>query len=74
MPNAAALLNRRPETGIERPGWIEHAFARAEDQPTNDNLVGIATGHRADGGRPRRDFLVIHTVGRAANALILGPV
>ena len=43
-----------------------------EDQPTNDNLAGTATGHRAEGRGPRRDRIAIRVVGRAANALILG--
>ena len=43
-----------------------------EDQPTNDNLEGAATGQGPEGRSPRRDLMAIHVVGRAANALILG--
>ncbi len=38
----------------------------------DDNQTARATGHRPDRRSPRRDFLAIPVIGRAANALILG--
>jgi hypothetical protein len=48
------VLNDGAETGIERPGCTEHSSPRVEDQPTDDNRVAFATGHRADRRGPRR--------------------
>ena len=43
-----------------------------EDQSTDDNRAATASGHRAEGRGPRRDFSAIHVIDRPANALILG--
>jgi hypothetical protein len=50
-------------------GIVRRACGGSTD---DDNQTARTTGHRPDRRSPRRDFMAIPLIGRAANALILG--